>query len=86
MTPDEQLEKWLAGNPVHNTELDECCPDFSCCNGKIMPIEIRKRFVKAYYENDENTKMQMLMMFLGNAFADKNVYIAGDDIGSCGNC
>ncbi len=28
---DIQLNKWAAGESVHNTEFDFCCPDFSCC-------------------------------------------------------
>ena len=79
MTIDEQLTEWVKGNPIHNDSRDECCPDFSCCNGNIAPLDVRKRFAKAVREGDEETKMQMLMMFLGNAFSDKNIYIAGDE-------
>ena len=31
-----QMEKWLAGHPEHNTERDECCPDFSCCQPHLL--------------------------------------------------
>jgi hypothetical protein len=31
MTALEQLEKWVAGENVHDKERDECCPDFACC-------------------------------------------------------
>jgi len=31
MTPKEQLKLWAGGNSIHNLELNECCPDFSCC-------------------------------------------------------
>ncbi len=75
----EQLDEWVKGNPIHNDERDECCPDFSCCAGKIAPKDERERFAKAHYEGDEATKHQMLMMFLGNAFSNKKIYIAGDD-------
>lgn len=77
MTPDEQLREWVAGNPIHNKERDECCPDFSCCTGKIAPLNVRKRFEKACNEGDEETKMEMLMMFLSNALSGKNIYVAG---------
>ena len=77
MTLDEQLKEWVAGNPIHNKERDECCPDFSCCTGKIAPLNVRERFAKAYYEKDEETKNEMLMMFLANAFSNKNIYVAG---------
>jgi len=81
MTLIEQLTEWVKGNPVHNDTANECCPDFSCCRGKeyIAPLKQRERFLKAVLENDEDTKYQMLMMFLGNAFAGKNVYIAGEN-------
>jgi len=75
----QQLDEWVNGNSIHNTERDECCPDFSCCNGKIAPKDERERFAKAHYEGDEKTKMEMLMLFLGNAFSDKNIYIAGSE-------
>ena len=77
MTPKEQLEEWVNGNPIHNQERDECCPDFSCCGGNMAPKIERERFAKAFYDGDESLQMEMLMMFLGNAFSDKNIYIAG---------
>lgn len=79
MTPEEQLKEWVNGNPIHNDERGECCPDFSCCNGKIAPLEVRERFAKAYLEGDEKTVYTMLVMFLSGAFADENIYIAGDE-------
>lgn len=77
MEVSKQLDEWVKGNPIHNQDRDECCPDFSCCNGNMAPEEERKRFAKAHYEGDEETKKEMLMMFLGNAFSDKNIYFAG---------
>ena len=80
MTSDEQLAKWLKGNSIHNDTRGECCPDFSCCTPELLADEdVRKAFVNA----DEGTRMSMLGMFLGAAFAkmgkDKKVYIAGLD-------
>ena len=76
-----QLALWVAGKPVHNPIRDECCPDFSCCNGgKIASVEVRKRFAKAVAENDEYAQMEMLGMFLGQAFSDENIYVAGTSI------
>jgi len=79
----EQLEQWLKGNSVHNTKIDECCPDFSCCNRKMSTsIEVKERFVKAIKEKDDKTKTEMLGMFLGQAIStmDKKVYIAGLEV------
>jgi hypothetical protein len=76
----DQLDQWVDGNPIHNDERDECCPDFSCCNGNIVDKDVRERFVRAYREGDGETQDQMLMMFLGNAFSDKDIYVAGGEI------
>lgn len=79
-----QLEEWVKGNAIHNTVDDECCPDFSCCNKKMnTPIGIRKTFHAACLKDDEETKMGMLMNFLGNAIAtttDKTVYITDGNV------
>ena len=77
-----QLALWVAGKSVHNPIRDECCPDFSCCGGKIAPVDVRKRFAKAVEENDEYVQMEMLGMFLGGAFSDENIYVAGTSIPS----
>lgn len=34
---------WLFGMATHNKIADECCPDFSCCCGKITPFKGRVR-------------------------------------------
>ena len=81
MNHKEQLEEWVNGNPIHNKEIDECCPDFSCCNGKIAPIEERLRFKKAFDENDEKTKIMMLIMFMRNSLSEINVHILDEDSG-----
>ncbi len=86
MTHTEQLEKWVAGNPVHNGKRGdpntECCPDFSCCGGEIADLETRQRFQKAFLEGDRETKNAMLGIFLGKMLASHrpnvNVYLAGD--------
>ena len=64
MKREDQLTEWVKGNSIHNQEKDECCPDFSCCTGKIAPKDVRERFAKAYYKKDEKTQNEMLMMFL----------------------
>jgi hypothetical protein len=71
----EQLQQWLEGNSIHG---EQCCPDFSCCNKYVKtPIEVRQRFVKAIKENDKETELQMLGMFLQAAMdtLGKNVYV-----------
>ena len=82
MTPDEQLDEWLKGNPIHNDDRDECCPDFSCCRGIMAPDATRKCFAKAFKDGDDETVNQMLLMFLGGLLDHENtgeeVYLAGD--------
>lgn len=69
---ERQLEQWLAGNPAHNTERDECCPDFSCCKpGALAPFEEREHFV----QSDDAERERMLFMFLSRAVADKSVHV-----------
>lgn len=81
MTPDEQLDEWVKGNPIHNKDRDECCPDFSCCEPDLLaPENVRIAFRDA----DEATRTQMLSMFLGQLIELKTrnggpvVHIAGD--------
>lgn len=86
MTINEQLEKWVNGQPIHNTSCDECCPDFSCCNPSLLAEEsVRKRFAQAVAEGDERLKHEMLGMFLGAALSaagkGTQVHIAGDEPG-----
>lgn len=71
--PNNQLDEWVKGNPLHNKERDECCPDFSCCDGKLAEPEVRKRFAKAYYDNDADVQHKMLMMFLGAVLEERNI-------------
>ena len=78
---EDQLNEWLKGNSIHNSDRDECCPDFSCCNGTIAPLDVRERFVRAHREGDEKTTFSMLMLFLGEALSEfkDDVYIAGEE-------
>ena len=82
MTVDEQLERWVVGDPVHNPDRDECCPDFSCCKPELLAREdVRRRYAAA----TSAERRQMEMIFLGEALnlagAGKRVHIAGDDVG-----
>lgn len=79
MTTTEQLERWVAGDPQHNHERGECCPDFSCCRGQMVELEVRQRFQQAVLEEDEPTQHRMLMGFLGRALEGFNVYVSGAD-------
>lgn len=72
MKPDEQLQRWVDGDPVHNDnhpagiEGGECCPDFSCCKPDLLaPPEVRQAFQRACEEGDEKTVNRMLAGFLG---------------------
>ena len=75
-----QLNEWVKGNSIHNDIDDECCPDFSCCNKQVKTDKVMRETFKAVCNNgNEETKMGMLMGFLGAAIAgykpEKKVYI-----------
>ena len=80
MTPDEQLAEWVKGNPIHNNERDECCPDFSCCEPSLLADQ---RTREVFIEGDYEVRYQMLMMFLSvgcsQMAGSDNIYVAGDN-------
>ena len=67
MTQEEQLEKWVAGESIHDHENDQCCPDFSCCNPDLAAhIGDREIFQKYFLEGNDSGTMTMLTGFLLN--------------------
>ncbi len=82
MTSEEQLNRWLDGYPIHNHDIDECCPDFSCCQPQLLAD---KRTREIFCTSGDKVRQQLLILFLGKMIGfetDKKVYIAGDpDIG-----
>ena len=77
-----QVKHWAAGTPLHNTVRDECCPDFSCCNGgKMMTEAARQKLLQAHESGDDEAVQNICMMGLGGLVADieAKVYIAGED-------
>lgn len=83
MDINEQTDRWVEGEPVHNPDRDECCPDFSCCNPDLLaPKKEREEFAEAHYNNDTDTVYNYLFYFLGkmvDAKSSKKVHIAGED-------
>ena len=72
-TQERQLDAWVEGKPFHNTEDDECCPDFSCCQPHLLqPVEVRKAF-----RDRPELRNGFLMQFLSTAFSNERVHIAG---------
>ena len=72
MTSQEQLNQWLAAKPIHRQKGDMCCPDYSCCNPKLLaPLHERERFVGAVQNSDEETQKKMMSVFLTRFFAHK---------------
>lgn len=86
MSPDEQVERWVTGESVHNDERGECCPDFSCCKPELQaPEDVRQAFAMAFHTDPSATHL-LLGSFLGAALKmalaekerpDSEVYIAG---------
>jgi hypothetical protein len=79
----DQLNKWVEGISEHNTEMDECCPDFSCCHPEafVQDKVARIAFRDAYLEGNVELQEKMLMMFLAGSIpkmTNKKIYIAGD--------
>ena len=83
-----QLSEWDKGNPIHNDIDGECCPDFSCCQPKLLqPKEVREAFAAAEKEGKEDLKMSMLGTFLGTVIENHlskkedppKVHIAGSE-------
>ena len=81
MTCLEQLEQWVKGNPIHDHEHGQCCPDFSCCTGKIANEKERRAFYEAFKQGNVELTDGMLMMFLSELLVEqlpyKNVHLAG---------
>ncbi len=73
MDTDEQLNKWVVGESIHNKEQDECCPDFSCCQSHYKASKEERKL----FRDRPELRDQMLMGFLGAALADENIYVAG---------
>lgn len=80
ITADEQLERWVAGEPVHRRfdcsivdrdrnvvgtrDMDECTPDFACCQPELLAaVEVRQAFAAA----SERDRYKFLGTFLGAA-------------------
>lgn len=83
MELDEQLDKWLNGEPLHNYEINKCCPDFSCCKPELIADKkTRHIFCDAYKRGDKDIINTMLMGFLANSLVSesKKVYIAGQEV------
>lgn len=78
MTSDEQLARWVEGESVHNDELEECCPDFSCCEPRLLADKAERQ---AFKDANDDDRHAMLFGFLGAGMAlasDGDVYVAGD--------
>ena len=59
-----QLENWVKGNSLHDHDLNQCCPDFSCCEGDMASEEERKKFSDAYLSKNYEIVHTMLSIFL----------------------
>lgn len=84
MSSEEQLERWVAGDSVHNGNPgdndSECCPDFSCCKPELKwSQDLRIRF----RDGDDNTRIAMcgmaLTALLESMGRSKDVYVAGEN-------
>jgi len=81
MTPEEQLEKWVAGESIHNEETGECVPDFSCCQDFYKAPQDERELFK----NRPELRMQMLGNYLHKVLAasawGREIEIVGTETG-----
>lgn len=76
-----QLQEWVRGNPIHNEQDNECCPDFSCCIPELLQVEDeRKRFAIAVANADESIQIGMLATYLGYALSYKGIECVGRNV------
>lgn len=61
----KQLEEWVKGNSIHDTEIDECCPDFSCCCPDLLADEIERiAFHRFFVDGNQEACLEMLSTFM----------------------
>jgi len=67
-----QLALWVEGRPLHDHDLDECVPDYSCCRREqAVPKEVRELYLKAHLEMDHVTLNRLTHEFLGRMLETK---------------
>ena len=77
MSYQEQLNRWVAGESIHNSSSDECCPDFSCCKPEnAAPIEERIAFRDA----TERERSQFLFKWLSGMLKGEGFNVIGSDM------
>ncbi len=59
-----QIESWVRGISIHDTEHNVCCPDFSCCCPYIETPQVAKdRFYVAWVKREIRVLKEMATMF-----------------------
>ncbi len=80
---EEQTRRWVAGESLHSDHRglgEECCPDFSCCNPKLLqPVEVRVAFLAAGPRAREKLCMAFLGGMLSASAPDVRAYITNGD-------
>lgn len=78
LTPEVQLERWVAGESLCPNTRNECCPDFSCCRPELLAPKVER---EAFAAAHGRTREHMLGGFLSEAIStykpDAKVHIAG---------
>ncbi len=71
MEQKEQIALWRQGKSLHDHENNCCCPDFSCCNPRLLaPEAVREAYIKAYQEGDNLLIHNIQIQFLQAACND----------------
>ncbi len=80
MTGEEQLERWAAGESVHNgaERIDgECCPDFSCCRPERKWPEARRVFFLEHPKARSEMLFGALAGMVQHEGKEGDVYLTG---------
>jgi hypothetical protein len=71
-----QLLEWVDGNSIHNEIEGECCPDFSCCNPKLLKEKFfREKYLASNSEQRESLCFGLLSDFLKFHNLSKKVFV-----------
>ena len=75
MTLEEQLERWVAGDPQCPNDAGNCCPDFSCCKHSLLAaLPDRRRYKAGSKKRREEMEYAFLHVALANA--ERAAYVA----------
>ena len=74
MNLEQQLERWVAGDPRCPNDAGNCCPDFSCCKRSLLAApDDRKRYKTGSKKRRE--EMEYAFLHVAIASAERMAYV-----------